>query len=237
MRIAICDDNKEYSANLENMIENMRIRDIEVDIFDTGQNLLNYLENEERGYYQIFLMDIEMPGINGIDAAKKIREEDQNAVIIFMTSYTEYVFDVFEVQPFRFLSKPFDDEQFKNVMEAAFNYLYTNKKYLMITVDKMKIQLPCDKVMYFEGDKRRITAYTIEQQYTFYNKINDLEQKLNNSWFIRIHASYLINIDYLKELRCDLAVMINGDVLPISKRYKKCVKLEHLRYMKWRLGF
>lgn len=236
MRIAICDDKKENLALIEEAVEKINVRDAEIDCFYSGDSLLNYLKKNKEFYYQIYLLDIEMPGTNGLDVAKMIRELDQRAIIIFVTQYSDYVFRSFEVQPFRFLRKPIDYEKLEEVIQAAVNYIYTSKKYIFISVDKAKIQICCENIMYFEGDKRKVKIYTIEDTYTFYSKISDVEGMVDSSWFVRIHVSYLINMDYVKAIYLDEIVLNNGTHLPVSKKYRKSVKVEYMKYTKWRMG-
>ncbi len=236
MRIAICDDSKENLALLEDVVDGLKVRETEVDCFENGKSLLRYLNDSKENYYQIYLLDIEMPGINGLETAKHIREIDQRAIIIFVTAYSDYVFSSFEVQPFRFINKPVDREKLETVLQAAINYIYTSKRYIFISVDKAKIQLCCEKIMYFEGDKRKINVYTVDESYSFYSKMADLEKMVDNSWFVRIHVSYMVNMDYVKAIYTDEIILNNGVHLPVSKKYHKSVKLEHMRYLKWRMG-
>jgi len=236
MRIAICDDSKESLAMLEAVVEKINVRDAEIDCFYSGESLLDYLIKNKDFYYQIYLLDIEMPGINGLDAAKEIRKTDKRAVIIFVTSYSDYVFSSFEVQPFRFVNKPVSYEKLEGVIQAAVNFIYTSRKYIFISVEKAKIQICCENIMYFEGDRRKINVYTIEEDYVFYSKMSDVESMVDNSWFVRIHVSYLINMDYVKAIYLDEVVLNNGTHLPISKKYRKSVKAEYMKYTKWRMG-
>ncbi len=236
MQIAICDDSKDNLALMEDIIDSIKIRDAVIDCFENGESLLNYLSNNSDVFYQIYLLDIEMPSINGLEVAKKIRSVDQRAIIIFVTAFSDYVFSSFEVQPFRFVNKPIDREKLEDVMHAAVNYIYTSKKYIFISVEKARIQLPCETIMYFEGDKRKINVYTTEDKYSFYSKMSDLEKMIDNNWFVRIHVSYIVNMDYVKAIYTDEIVLNNNIRLPISKKYHKSVKLEHMRYLKWRMG-
>ena len=181
MRIAICDDSKDNLALLEDVVDGLKVRETEVDCFENGKSLLRYLSDSKDNYYQIYLLDIEMPGINGLETAKHIREIDQRAIIIFVTAYSDYVFSSFEVQPFRFINKPVDREKLETVLQAAINYIYTSKRYIFISVDKAKIQLCCENIMYFEGDKRKINVYTVDESYSFYSKMADLEKMVDNN--------------------------------------------------------
>lgn len=236
MRIAICDDSKENLALLEDVVDGLKLRETEVECFENGESLLRYITDSKDNFYQIYLLDIEMPGINGLDTAKQIREIDKRAIIIFVTAYSDYVFSSFEVQPFRFINKPIDREKLENVIHVAVNYIYTSKRYIFISVDKAKIQLCCEDIMYFEGDKRKVNVYLPEETYSFYSKMSDIEKMVDNSWFVRIHVSFIVNMDYVKAIYTDEIVLNNGVHLPVSRKYQKSVKLEHMRYLKWRMG-
>lgn len=236
MRIAICDDSKENLALLEDVVDGLKLRETEVECFENGESLLRYITDSKDNFYQIYLLDIEMPGINGLDTAKQIREIDKRAIIIFVTAYSDYVFSSFEVQPFRFINKPIDREKLENVIHAAVNYIYTSKRYIFISVEKAKIQLCCEDIMYFEGDKRKVNVYLPEETYSFYSKMSDIEKMVDNSWFVRIHVSFIVNMDYVKAIYTDEIVLNNGVHLPVSRKYQKSVKLEHMRYLKWRMG-
>lgn len=236
MRIAICDDSKENLALLEDVVDGLKLRETEVECFENGESLLRYITDSKDNFYQIYLLDIEMPGINGLDTAKQIRDIDKRAIIIFVTAYSDYVFSSFEVQPFRFINKPIDREKLENVIHAAVNYIYTSKRYIFISVDKAKIQLCCEDIMYFEGDKRKVNVYLPEETYSFYSKMSDIEKMVDNSWFVRIHVSFIVNMDYVKAIYTDEIVLNNGVHLPVSRKYQKSVKLEHMRYLKWRMG-
>lgn len=236
MKIAICDDSKESIAILEDVVEQMKIRGAETDCFYSGDSLLEFVGKQEEYYYQIYLLDIEMPGTNGMETARQIRAKDNRAVIIFITSYDDYVFESFEVLPFRFIRKPVRKEQIREILHAAVDYLYSAKRYLFISVDKEKFQVCCDKIRYFEGEKRKIHIHTTEEELTFYARMAEVEEMVDSSNFVRIHVSFIINLDYVKAFYPDEVLLTDGTRLPISKKYRKSVKDHHLQYTKWRMG-
>ena len=102
MKIAVCEDNQVVAAYLEDYLSSLDIQNIECEIFTSGDDLIHCMEQDKTSF-NILLMDIEMPGRNGIETAAFVRERDKNALIIFITDHKEYVYDVFDVLPFRFL--------------------------------------------------------------------------------------------------------------------------------------
>ena len=114
MRIAICDDNNDYINTIENYIERLKTPATEWDPYERGENLVfAYTDNNER--YDVIFLDMEMKELNGIETANKIRNIDEHVIIVFITSYTEYMKDSFKCSPFRFLVKPVDFNEFQEV--------------------------------------------------------------------------------------------------------------------------
>ena len=90
MRIAICDDNNDYINTIENYIERLKTPATEWDPYESGENLVfAYTDNNER--YDVIFLDMEMKELNGIETANKIRDIDEHVIIVFITSYTEYM--------------------------------------------------------------------------------------------------------------------------------------------------
>lgn len=235
MNIAICDDDKSAVSYLEAYIERLRYKDIYCEAFYSGDSLLEYL-NKNSNNFQVYFMDIEMPGLNGIKTAELIRQSDDLALIIFITNHKEYVFDVFKALPFRFLSKPFVQDDIDNIMNDIFSYLHTVKRYFFFKQGTDKLQVSFDMILYFACEKRKVTAITIKDSYEFYSKISLVEEQADPNIFMRIHTSYLINMEYVESLRNDEVIMRNSDRLPISRKYQKSVKERYMVYMRWKCG-
>ena len=111
LSIAICEDNVPVQSQLENYIYEL-FSSCPVEIFSSGEELLSSLEGKERGF-SIYLMDISLPGISGIETAASIRARDPYALILYITDYREYVYQVFETLPYRFILKPVDKSVFQ----------------------------------------------------------------------------------------------------------------------------
>ena len=155
MRIAVCEDDNIVAAYLEDYLSSLSVQNIEYEIFTSGNDLIHYMEQEKTSF-NIFFMDIEMPGRNGIETSAYIREHDKNALIIFITDHQDYVYQVFEVLPFRFLIKPVQREQLNTVLKDAILQINTAKKLFFFRIGKQQFQVAYDEILYFEGNLRKV---------------------------------------------------------------------------------
>lgn len=231
LRIAICDDDNTFACILEDAVR-MEVREIglraETDVFFDGSELVAYMEQGNR--YDLIFIDIEMGDINGITAARQIREINRSVLLIYVSGYDQYLKELFEVEPFRFLSKPLDMDRFrryfreacKRISDTTVNYFFTFNKEIRKVVLK--------DVAYFESRNRIIHIFlsdgTIEQ---FYGRLNEVEQNLMTSklYFLRIHQSFLVNYDYINKMNyTDVTISLVGSMklLKISENRQKQVR-------------
>lgn len=234
MKIFICDDNKTITANVENFLDDMSIPDVEVEVFYSGDKLIEYIDQGERA--NIFLLDIEMEGSNGIEVGKHIRKYDEKSIIIYMTSHKDYVYDVFEVLPFRFLVKPLDEDLFKKAISESIKRIYDNNKFYFFKVERTTHQIPYDEILYFEGRGRKVCIHTKKGEYEFYKKISEVMEEIDDNIFLRVHNSYIVNMDFIRSVLQKELILENDIIVPVSKAYKNDVNTKHVKYMIWKSG-
>lgn len=237
IKIAICDDDMAITAEIEEMLyksaEKQKIK-IDCAVFFDGATLV---KNIRQGtYYDLIYLDIEMYTVNGISAAEKIRSMNHPALIVYVSSYEKYLKDLFNTEPFRFLSKPINPEDFHSVFMAAYKRIRQKAEYFSFTYNKEFIKLPLGKICYFESQNRVINIYaakhvkegTAETEYRFYGKMNDVENQISESniRFLRIHQSYLVNFDYIKSMNFTCVTMSDDTILQISEDRQKRVRTQ-----------
>lgn len=233
MRIAVCEDNNIVAAFMEDYITSMEAENIEYEIFTSGDDLIHYME-QENVTFNILFMDIEMPGRNGIETSAYVREKDKNALIIFITDHKEYVYEVFDVLPFRFLIKPVTREALNLVMKKAFEHFNLTKQVFFFKQNKTQLQVAFDEIIYFEGNLRKVRLVTTGGEYDFYGKISEVVKKLDGNLFLQIHNSYIVNMDQIRKISESVVLLKSGITLPISKKYREYVRQKHIQYMAWR---
>lgn len=234
MLVSICDDNLAFASQIEEVIVHMKISSVETEVFSSGNELLAHCTEDNKS--QIYFLDIEMPGINGIETAHRIRQTDDKALIIFMTQHHEYVYSVFEVLPFRFLRKPFSDDDIKNTFLACIDYLNMASQYYFFKMDRIQHQIPCDDILYFEGRGRKVGLYTRTDEYEFYNKISKVAEELDDALFCRIHVSFIVNLNAIRSIKENVVLLDGGIELPVSKTYRQTAREKHLDYMMRKSG-
>lgn len=232
IRIAVCEDSIPVQAQIEDHISEM-LTDCPVEVFSSGEELLSFLSREKRRF-SLYLMDISLPGISGIETAAAIRERDPYALIIYITDYKEYVYEVFETLPYRFITKPIDKDIFHKAISDAVNYITDRGELFHFHVDRVQYQIPFQEIIYFESNLRRVTLHTGKEAFSFYGRLRDLSEHLNPMLFVRTHASYLVNMEYIRSIRDAEVLLSTGEHIPVSRKYRPSVRDKHLEYMKWR---
>ena len=221
LKIAICDDDLGFTGSLETMVlEESRSIGIRVDtnVFSDGKTLLKSIQSGER--YGLIFIDIEMEQVDGISAARKIRETDRSVLFIYISGYDKYLRELFEVEPFRFLSKPLDKEKFRRYFKEACQRIGETEIFFQFTYNREIRKVPLKDIVYFESRNRVVhiflrngsTAY-------FYGKLSVVEKELADSrrYFLLIHQSFLVNYDYITKMNFfNITISINGKEMELK---------------------
>lgn len=241
INIAIFDDDVAMTATIEKMLyviakeQNIKISSA---VFFDGSTLV---ANIRQGVcYDLIYLDIEMHNVNGINAAELIRNMEIPALIIYVSSYEKYLKELFSTEPFRFLSKPIIPEDFQAAFMAAYKRIRRKPEYFTFTYNKEYVKVLLDRIYFFESSNRIIHIHmaddakddnTDETLNRFYGKMSDVERQLSesNGRFIRIHQSYLVNFDYIRQMNFSGVTMSDGTQLQISEDRQKEVRIRFCR--------
>lgn len=224
--IGICDDDKEQQGLLADMVSKSLFQydDVEFSYFDSGDDLVEAIEKGEMEC-ELLLMDIRMPGRDGLKTAAYIREHWVDVDIMFVTVATEHVFDGYTYQAFSYLLKPLD---YNRISEELARYMDLKRKgsdCLQVQIGGKKVPIFLGRVKYFATDGRKIVVYQRgeEEEIAFYAKMNELQETLKDMDFLRTHQSYLVNAKYVQSFsRAEMDV--GGDSVPIARRYIESVR-------------
>ncbi len=231
LRIAICDDESSYVEKMIKYIMDYnkdRLNQIEINEFYSGESLVNHIVKGE--LFDIIYLDIEMDKLDGISTAITIREYDINVLLIYVSSHESYYKQLFEVEPFRFIKKPINKNQFKDVLEKAISRLEKVSEDFHFQYNKSIIKLPLKDIMYFDSQIRVVNIYTENQIYTYYDKLDNVEKKVKEitNMFIRVHKSYLVNYSYIKQWEYAQVTLYNGYIIQISEDRRKMIRKKYM---------
>ena len=218
MKIAVCEDNPIELRCLTDLLDRYLATNGNKFQYDTYSDF-NQMR-EACASYDLFLLDYMMPGQNGLSFARDLYADFRSSkTVIFITAYSEIVYDAFEVNTFRFLVKPIEEAKLFKALDDFFQATPEGK--LIVKVGGKNHVLDLQMVTYFESQGRRISAHLlIGDPVVFYSKTAELDQSLDPAKFFRVHRSYSINLDRVKSFNCDEVVMENGDKISMSaKKY------------------
>lgn len=230
MRIAVCDDNPKELERIKGCFCRIQGYDLVCSYFDSTSTVMEILKTENSPY-DLYILDIEMPGMNGLKLAKSIREKDSRALFVFLTSYTRYMKDVFDVVTFDFIEKPISDEKLLQILERAATYLNITSQHFSFGYRASRYSLKYDRILYIEKKGRQALIHTFEDVHKTNMTLEEIWKQLNPKSFVHIHSSYIINLYNLDRKDNEIAIMRNGEKLHITKGYRRELAMRHYEFV------
>ncbi len=217
MKILICDDD----SNMVNMIADwvkdyMDGCECQVQTYDNGIDVIYEIEHNDQLESEIIFMDIKLKNDNGINVAKEIKKLNQNAVIIFISGYSEYFEDSFEAEPVYFLIKPLKKETFSRAMEKAIDKICKKNHKFLLLRKKEVARIFFDDIYYVESIGRKIHIHCQQGEAEYYEKLDRLMEQLEGE-FVRCHKSYLVNMQWIQCVDNKMITLTNGTQIPVSR--------------------
>ena len=224
-KIAILDDEKQFIDIIESVIEESAVHDSEkymIKRYDSGFQFLDDLENEE--YFDIYLLDIEMPNHTGIEIAHKIRQKTKaaEAVIIFITAHVKYAIEGYQYRIFRYIPKAYIKEQLPLALEDAEKILSCQDgKYIYVSTSRFDGKVYFKNIIYiYKEEKNSVFVLTHTDKSLKYRKtLSELSVELPEDDFIFIDRCYIVNLQYIEGLEQESGKLLlrDGKKLMISK--------------------
>ena len=216
-KIAICDDSdadRKYVLNMVNQWAVTAGHVIHTDTFVSAENFLfHYAEESD---YDILLLDIEMGAMDGVAMAKKIRQSNDFVQIVFITGFSDYISEGYEVSALHYLMKPVKQDKLFGVLNRAVDAIKKMERVILLPVDGEILRLPIDQVQYVEAFSHTVSIATEENTIPVKKSISEMERLLGEG-FVRCHRSYLVGLKHISRLSKTEVILDNGKVLPLSR--------------------
>lgn len=234
IKVAICDDDLSVLNEISILIDKYRVKRNQEIVYAGFQSPLELLAEVEKGLrMDILFLDVLMPGENGIDVAKEIRQYDTNVKIIFLTSSSEFAVQSYTVNAYFYQLKPIWEESFFRLMDSAISECEKKQQFCLILKCKNGItRINLDKLRYCEVMGRTLMFHMEDGQ--IFERIGSLEElsvQLNQyDNFLRPHRSFLVNMEFVQNISCKTITMDDCVQIPIPHGKYSEMKDRYLEY-------
>ncbi|MBQ4536371.1 MAG: response regulator transcription factor [Lachnospiraceae bacterium] len=219
MRIAVCDDDKNFLIEMVRLLEKAEPGlDTTVVCYSEGEKLLEDCQDKKICYDVVF-MDIELVGMDGITLGKKLKETDEEMLLIFLTNYADYAVRGYEAKAFRYMLKPVKETVIKSIL-AEVKQERGRRQVLQIPGDGEELLVSLQQILFLEAQEKYTAIYVKGQRYLTRVSLNEYEQQLQSKGFFRIHRKYLVNLCNIRKWSAS-RIEVAGHSLPISRRKEK----------------
>ncbi|MBS4980959.1 MAG: response regulator transcription factor [Lachnospiraceae bacterium] len=216
-KIAICDDSDADRQYVLNMVDRWAASSghvVQTDTFPSAENfLIHYAEESD---YDILLLDIEMRAMDGVTMAKKLRKNNDTVQIIFITGYSDYILEGYEVAALHYLMKPVKEEKLCSVLDRAAEKLSKNEKVLNFEIGGEMVRVPIYKIRYADVSGNYVTIHA-RTDVTVKMTLGELEKQLDER-FYRAGRSTIINLTQISRVTKMEVKLSDGTAIPLPRR-------------------
>lgn len=226
INVTICDDEKIYIDMATDILKSTNA-DFDILTYSSGYDMLNNVPSTILS--GIFIIDIELPDINGLEVAKNIRSKSSYAIIIFLTNYDDYVFDGYKVGALRYVRKEKMGEELLEALLKAIDLIEEVEAYIIVDVANTATKIYLSNIVYLEKYKKYVEIHlnngeVVKNRCT----LSDVMSMINHSYFIEIRKGVVVNAQHIKQLEGLKLVMDNNATHYISRNKIKDVKKKML---------
>lgn len=216
LRIAVCDDRQEDQQLVLQLLRNwsgQRNIEITAESFPSAESFLfRYAENKA---FDVLLLDIEMGGMDGVTMARRIRRDNAAVQIVFITGYSDYIAEGYEVEALHYLMKPIQEEKFFSVLDRAAEKLKQNERCLNLELSGEMVRIPFYQIRYLDVHQNYATVHA-QQDYTVKRTLGDFEKELDERFF-RAGRALIVNLTLIRRVTRTEVHLSDGTVLPLPR--------------------
>ena len=221
LHIAICDDEKDFVEHLTGLLLQYSRdtgREIKITAYYDGMELIEKYDTT----IDLIFLDICMKMVNGLHAAERIRQMDENVGTIFLTTLTQYGLEGYKYQATNYIIKPLKYVRLKSEMDKFIRRRQKDETpSLVIANDTGKYKVSLKSIRYIETYNRNLMFHTENENIICYKSMKEVEKQLADRSFVRCHTSYIVNLFYVKGIKKLDIELITGETIPVSQPKRK----------------
>lgn len=198
--------------------------------FESAEAFLFHFEEDKA--IDLLVLDIEMDGMNGLELAHLLREKNQDIKLLFVTGYTDYMADGYEVSAMDYILKPVDRKKLHRVLNRFKKSIPKKEETLVIETAEEKVKINQADIMYLEADGHRTIVKLMDKKYEALEGIGVFKEKVSADLFVQSHRSYLVNLDHIKRISKTDIYMDDHTLVPVSRRLYKKVNEAFIQHFK-----
>lgn len=215
-RAAICDDSvqdAEYVQRLLNCWAAEQQVMVQTVLFPSAESFLfHYAEDKA---FDLLLLDIEMGAMDGVTMAKQVRRENEAVQIVFITGYSDYIAEGYEVSALHYLMKPVNREKLFSVLDRALEKGRQNERCLNLELSGEMVRIPFYEIRYLDVHQNYVTVHA-KTEYTVKRSLNDFERELDERFF-RVGRAMILNLKYIQRITKTEVRLSDGTALPLPR--------------------
>lgn len=229
LNIAVLDDEDMYIDRVckitEKCMKQMEM-DYEICIYKSGREVLEELKNDR--YFDVYLLDMKLPDMDGLEVAKQIRRRFSKPILIYVSHYLDYCPKVFELKTHRYIMKTKLEEELPEAYQTMLEVLKERKKrgnrYYMAEYYNEFEKIFYRDIYYLKKDKKYVVIVHKDGETSVRMSLGAMLEKLDGEEFLMIERGYIVNLDHVKSLKDSGLGITNGETLPVSR-----LKLDYVR--------
>jgi two-component system, LytTR family, response regulator LytT len=218
--ICIVEDQNSDLENLTNLLKawfDKSNQEFTIDSYSSGEEFLS----QGNMKYDLYFLDIELDQLTGYELAKKIRDKDEQCLIIFTTNLASYIQKAYSVNALTYLLKPIKMENLSSAMNMAVHTISLHqKKKIIVKAKEGMFSLDLDDVLFIESKGHSILYHTKSNCYEEWSSLSKIEEQIHCYGFSRIKTSLLVNLKYITKVRFDCVELCSVQ-LPVGRTYRK----------------
>lgn len=231
MRVAIVDDEAEMREQIASYVRRFSEEEgveLEAVLYPSGNALLERLRAGEQA--EIMIFDIDMPGLNGMDTARKLRETDQETVILFITNIAQYAINGYEVDAVDYIIKPVGYYDFSMKFHKAVRRArQAERNTLLLQTTEGLVRLDTDEVLYIEVSAHYLIYHLQDREYRVRGSMTEYEAEMRSRHFSRVQRSFLVNLKRVEMIQSG-GVTVGGQYFSFGRAYKDAFLNEYMQY-------